>query len=119
MSNAQIAVAKDQLDLLAYIDSAPAEAFGETYDPNADGARLCRQALAVFRVMRRGDWITLPDLMAAGVPGMSSAHSARIRQIRKWLADTGRGTIEREHINAGLWRYRIVRTWPIYGKHIR
>lgn len=119
MSNAQIAVAKDQLDLLAYIDSTPAEAFGVTYSPNDDGARLCNQALAVFRVMRRGDWVTLPDLIAAGVPGLTSAHSARIRQIRKWLVDTGRGTIEREHVNAGLWRYRIVRTWPIAGVHYR
>lgn len=120
MSNAQIAVATDQLDLLAFMDSKPERAFGETYDPNRDGARLSQQGLAVFRLMSDGKWWTLPQI-GAHVEGLSSSHSARIRQIRAWLVETGRGTIEDQAPpgNRGLWRYRIVRAWPVKGRDYR
>lgn len=119
MSNAQIAAAKDQLDLLAFIDSVPQRAFGVTYDPNRDSARLSEQGLQVFRCLSDGQWWTLPKIGAV-VDGLSSSHSARIRQIRKWLIETGRGTIEDlPPVNRGLWSYRIVRTWPIAGQHYR
>lgn len=116
MSNAQIAIAQDQLDLLAYADSKPDEAFGATYSPEADGLRMNVQLWAVWRAMRRGDWVTLPKLREY-VPGMDTSISARIRQIRRWLEETGRGTVESERITGGLWQYRIVRAWPIQGVH--
>lgn len=118
MSNAQIAVAKDQLDLFAYIDTRAPEAFGETYDPAVDGLRMNNQSRAVWAAMRRGDWITIPKLRET-CPGMDTSISARIRMIRTWLEETGRGTVEAERQHGGLWRYSIVRTWPIAGVHYR
>ena len=119
MSNAQLAVAEDQLDLLAFMDSKPDRAFGISYDPRQDGAHFGEQALGVFRCLSDGKKWTLPQI-GAEVAGLSSAHSARIRNIRDWLQETGRGTIEREPSAVkGLFTYRIVRAWPIAGQHYR
>lgn len=116
MSNAQLAVVADQLDLLAYMDTRPERAFGVTYDPVADGLRIGKQGLDIFRLMSDGKPWTLPAL-GQQVNGLSSSHSARIRQIREWLEATGRGTIESEPGHEGLWTYRIVRAWPIRNLH--
>lgn len=118
MSQATVALINDQGDLLAWIDSRAPECFGATYSPEEDGLRMNTQLWAVWHAMRRGDWVTLPALRAC-CPGLETSISARIRQIRSWLQDTGRGTVEGERLTGGLWRYRIVRTWPVAGTHYR
>lgn len=115
MSNAQLAIARDQLDLLAYHASRPDRCFGETYDPARDGLRLGQQGLMIFRLMCDGKPWTLPMFAEAGVPGLSSSHSARVREIRDWMEDRQFGTI----INpppgrGGLWKATMVRCPPPY-----
>ena len=81
---------------------------GATFSEVLDKARLGKQALAVARVMQDQAWHTFDDLSKAGVPGMQTAISARIRELRQFLEQTGRGTIERERVTAGLWHYRMI-----------
>jgi len=120
VSNAQLAVAQDQLDLLAFIDSKPPRAFGLTYDPVRDGLKIGKQGLEIFRLLSDGQPWTLPQI-GKYVAGLSSSHSARIRQLREWLEESGRGTIESypPEVERGLWSYQIIRAWPIRGVHYR
>ena len=78
---------------------------GATYDPRRDYERLSGQLKAVFDVMKDGRWRTLKEL-AAAVEGSEAALSARLRDLRK--DKYGAHTIEREHIERGLYRYRMV-----------
>ena len=117
MSNAQIAVINDQLDLIAWMDARPPRAFGETYCPTSDGLRIGEQGLAIFRCLADGQKWTLPQL-GKYVDGMATSHSARIRNIRDWMEETGRGTIETSPgPSRGLYYYQMIRTWPIRGQH--
>lgn len=118
MSNAQIALAQEAVGVQAMLGLKPPDAFGETYDPEQDGLRLNRQTKAVWHAMRRGDWITLPELREVA-PGMDTSLSARIRQIRTWLVENGRGNVESKRGANGLWSYRITRAWPVVGVHVR
>ena len=117
MSNAQLAVAADQLDIFAWHGSKPSRAFGEIYDPRQDGAKFGEMALDIFRLLADGRKWTLPQI-GQHVSGLSTSHSARIRSIRDWLEETGRGTIERDNTETrGLHTYQIIRAWPIKGRH--
>lgn len=119
MSNAQIAVATDQLDLLAWHGSRRGRAFGEIYDPRQDGAKFGATALAIFRRLADGQIWTLPEL-SEGLDGLTTSHSARVRSIRKWMNDTGRGDIDvTPGPKKGLLLYQMVRAWPIAGQHYR
>lgn len=77
---------------------------GATFDAKRDGSRLFAQLQDVRAAMSDHDWHTLPELHAAlGHPEASI--SARIRDLRKerW----GSHMIERKHVGAGLWAYRM------------
>jgi hypothetical protein len=78
---------------------------GVTFERARDGARLNRQALAVFEFMSDGKWHTLSEIHhATGEPEASI--SARLRDFRR--PQFGSHTVEREYIMNGLWRYRLV-----------
>lgn len=89
---------------------------GGTYDAARDRARLNRQALAVFRVMRDRQWHTLPEIAAmTGEPEASI--SARLRDLRK--PRFGGHIIDRRYVGDGLWEYQWQgRPWqPERGQH--
>lgn len=78
---------------------------GETYSPPLDADRLGAQAKAVFGLMSDGRWRTLAEISAAtGYPEASV--SARLRDFRK--SKFGGNDVERERLEAGLHRYRLV-----------
>jgi hypothetical protein len=83
---------------------------GATYDPDRDGERLTRQARLVFRLMRDGQWHTLPEitdrLERLGWHEPEQSISARLRDLRK--AKFGGHTVERRYVSKGLWKYRLV-----------
>jgi hypothetical protein len=86
------------------------EAFGgATYDPPRDYVRLTGQLLAVFNLMRDGQWRTLAEIKAAGVPGSDSSISARVRDFRK--NEYGGHKVE-SRCRAGtagcVWEYRLI-----------
>lgn len=56
---------------------------GETYEPECDGVRLGKQALAVFELMSDGRWRTLGEIVAAIGSGSEAGVSARLRDFRK------------------------------------
>lgn len=116
MSVQVLAKIEEQQDLLDWLTSRKPEAFGPDFDPMQEGWRLGRQALGVFTALQKGDWKTLPEI-GDTVPGLSSAHSARIRNIRDWLQEKGLGTIERrqrEGAPRGNIEYRMVKKQPPY-----
>lgn len=117
MSVQTLAKVEEQQDLLNWIGGRNVQAFGPDYDPISDGWRFGRQALGVFNALKLGDWKTLPEI-GDSVIGLSSAHSARIRNIRDWLEEKGIGTIERrqrEGAPRGNIEYRMIRKAPPYG----
>ena len=118
MSVQSLAKVEEQADLLSWISVRPVTAFGPDYDPYQDEWRLGKQALGVFNSLKLGEWKTLPEI-GDTVNGLSSAHSARIRNIRDWLQDKGIGTIERrqrEGAPRGNIEYRMIRKAPPYGE---
>lgn len=82
---------------------------GETISHDRDTARLAAQYDQVFGLMCDGQWRTLQQISdATGAPPASV--SARLRDMRK--RRFGAHLVQREHINRGLWRYRVVaNTW--------
>jgi hypothetical protein len=78
---------------------------GSTYDPKIDGARLSTQLHAVKMLMSDGQWRTLEDI-GRGVEGTNAAISARLRDLRK--PKFGGYLVERQRIEGGLYRYRLV-----------
>lgn len=112
MSVQTVAKVEEQQSLLDWIKVRDTRAFGPDYDPEADGWRFGKQALQVFNALKAGEWKTLPEI-GETCDGLSSAHSARIRNIRDWLKEKGLGTIERrqrEGARRGNIEYRMVRT---------
>lgn len=97
-------------DLLTWREKRDARALGPTYDPKLDGERLGAQARGVHQALSCGEWMTLAEIGAA-VPGMQTAISARIRELRQFLEQTGRGTVERRRLpgqeRSGIWQYRL------------
>lgn len=78
---------------------------GETFEPHRDRARLNRQALVVFSIMRDGQWRTLAQISdLTGEPEASV--SARLRDLRK--EKFGGRTVERQYVHDGLWKYRVL-----------
>ena len=75
---------------------------GATFNHARDHSRLSGQLLAVYRVMLDCNWHSLADL-AFSCAGSEAGVSARLRDLRKLGL-----TIERKHIERGLWRYRLV-----------
>jgi hypothetical protein len=67
--------------------------------------RLGTQMAAVYKIMRDGQWHTPPEIMARVVGG-TAAITARIRDLRK--EKFGGFTIERDYIERGLYRYRMI-----------
>jgi hypothetical protein len=82
---------------------------GSTFDAERDGERLQGQLARVAQVMVDGDWHTLPEL-AQKCGGTEAAISARIRDFRK--AKFGGHTVQREYVERGLWRYRLILSTP-------
>ena len=78
---------------------------GETFDRARDGKRLNAQASAVYRVMSDGAWRSLSQI-AAATDAPEASVSARLRDLRKPCF--GGHTVERRHVERGLWLYRVV-----------
>lgn len=78
---------------------------GSDYVPVRDDARLTGQLLRVWNVMCGGDWHTLPEISdKTGDPEASI--SAQLRHLRK--ERFGAHKVEKEHVQSGLFRYRLV-----------
>lgn len=96
--------------LFDYADTLPSPpascAFdGSTYEPAQDHTRLKGQLWSVFQLMSDGRWRTLREI-SDRVEGSESALSARLRDLRK--AQYGSREIQRERIEGGLYRYRMI-----------
>lgn len=78
---------------------------GETYDPDADYARLKTLTERVFGLMRDGKPRTLA-IIARLTGGTEASVSARLRDLRK--AKFGCHTVQRTRIGDGLFEYRVV-----------
>jgi len=92
-----------QPDLLAWTPPDPADFKGATFDSVRDGDRLNAQCKRVFDVMIRGEWETLAGLSAKTGDPQASV-SARIRDLRRFGFH-----IDKEYVQRGLWRYRMVK----------
>ncbi len=89
----------------AKLPATPLQFDGATYEPARDRSRLKAQLDRVKRAMAGGVWLTLAQLSAAtGDPEASV--SARLRDCRK--ARFGGHTVEREYVERGLFRYRLL-----------
>lgn len=124
MSQAQIRIAEEQIDLLTAHTLRPAPEFGATYDAARDGLRVGKIGLHIFKLLCDGQPWTLPQFLEKGVEGLTSTHSARIRQIRDWLEGKGWGTIHDIPPvgTGGLWKYVLVRgpgPYPERGQKAR
>jgi len=87
-----------------FLDGKP-EFGGDTYDRTRDRTRLSAQYQRVFDLMRDGQARTLEQIERT--TGDSSASvSARLRDMRK--PAFGGHTVERKHLGAGLFAYRLV-----------
>lgn len=76
---------------------------GVVHDP-ADDARLMRQLVNVFRIVRDGRWRTLQEIAdATGAPHASV--SAQLRNLRK--ARFGGYTVNKRYKGRGLWTYQV------------
>lgn len=78
---------------------------GETFDAARDGRRLNAQAADVYRLMRDGKWRTLAEI-AAATDHPEASVSARLRDLRK--PTLGGLTVERRHVERGVWQYRVI-----------
>ena len=78
---------------------------GADYIPERDDARLTGQILRIWDVVQDGSWHTLKDIHAlTGDPEASI--SAQLRHLRK--PRFGNHIVEREYINNGLYKYRVL-----------
>jgi len=78
---------------------------GADYDRSRDDVRLTGQILRVWECISDGKWRTLKDIaQATGDPEASV--SAQLRHLRK--PRFGGYTVEREYINNGLYKYRVI-----------
>jgi hypothetical protein len=85
---------------------------GATYSRALDGARLTSQLHHVKMLMRDGQWRTLSQI-AAAVEGSNAALSARLRDLRK--PKFGGYLVERQRIEGGLYKYRLLLDKPSSG----
>jgi DNA-binding CsgD family transcriptional regulator len=78
---------------------------GADYDRSRDDARLTGQILRVWNCVSDGKWKTLRQIaQETGDPEASV--SAQLRHLRK--PRFGGYTVEREYIDNGLYRYRLI-----------
>ncbi len=77
---------------------------GATFDRAKDGERLDTQHKRVLALMSDGRWRTLADI-AEVVPGLTTALSARVRDLRK--PKFGGHNVEIERVKGGLNKYRV------------
>lgn len=82
---------------------------GRTLDPQRDDKRLTTQSERVFEIVKDGEWHTISEI-AAKVNGSEAAISARLRDFRK--AKFGAFQVEREYVERGLFRYRLLAPKP-------
>lgn len=78
---------------------------GVTFNRAKDRKRLDGQALAVFNVMKDGQWRTLRQI-ADLVRCQETSVSARLRDFRK--PQFGKMVVEGQRLTDGLWRYRVI-----------
>jgi hypothetical protein len=91
----------EQLNILEWTPP-PTDRHGSTYDAKRDFDRLNQQQADVWAVFKDGEWHTLNELSRkTGHPEASI--SARLRDFRSM----GK-TVEREYVERGLFRYRVV-----------
>jgi hypothetical protein len=80
---------------------------GDDYVPERDHIRLAGQMLAIYTVIKGGDWLTLREIAdESGAPEASV--SAQLRHLRK--ERFGAHTVERRHRGEpaqGLYEYRF------------
>ncbi len=78
---------------------------GLDYEPDRDHRRLSTQLGKIFDLMADGKWRTLDEIEAAtGAP--ASSVSAQLRHLRK--PRFGGHTVEKEHLDGGLFHYRVI-----------
>lgn len=82
---------------------------GKTYDDSRDRARLNRQALAVYDVMKDGHWRTLGQI-ADLTDEPEASISARLRDLRK--PRFGGFVVDRMYLCDGIWQYRVLKPEP-------
>lgn len=83
---------------------------GDDYKRNRDDARLTGQILRVWECMSDGRWRTLREI--ANITGDPEASiSAQLRHLRK--PRFGGHTIEREYIDQGLYKYKLIQNGSI------
>lgn len=90
----------------------PPQYGGVTFDPTTDAARLNKQCLAVYQLMRDGKWRTPTDIESATGFNWASA-SARLRDLRK--SKFGAFQVERRRkgdAERGLFEYRLIHPEP-------
>lgn len=78
---------------------------GADYDHERDHARLGAQLQRIFDVMKDGEWRTLDDIEAATGDPQASI-SAQLRFLRR--PRFGAHTVEKEYVENGLYRYRVI-----------
>jgi hypothetical protein len=79
---------------------------GESYDPQRDFYRLHGQLRRVYEVMKDGQWHSVNELVASA-GGTAASITARVRDLRK--QKFGARLVERKHVKAGFFLYRLVR----------
>jgi hypothetical protein len=78
---------------------------GADYNPQRDDVRLTGQLLRIWNVVIDSRWHTLKEISEkTGDPEASV--SAQLRHLRK--PRFGGYTVEREYINNGLYKYRVL-----------
>ena len=82
---------------------------GETFDQDRDGPRLNRQCQTVFDLMQDRKWRTLREISRSCNEPEASV-SARLRDLRK--PRFGSYNVERRHVAAGIWEYRVLPPVP-------
>ena len=98
-------------EVIDFGDDEPLRFDGATYEPDLDEHRLSKQYRAVHALMLDHQWWTLAQLSRQasarlGKHVSEASASARIRDQRK--ARFGGHWVERERLDGGLFRYRLL-----------
>ena len=78
---------------------------GSDYDHARDSKRLTGQLQKVYDCMKDAQWRTL-DKIATATGAPHASVSAQLRNLRK--IPFGAHTIEKRHVEGGLFEYRLV-----------
>ena len=85
---------------------------GATYVHERDARRLAGQHCRVLAFMQDGKWHTLSEI-ALHTRDPEASVSARLRDLRK--PRFGSHMIEREYVERGLFRYRLVQQKELFS----